>query len=702
MELSNYGAHCFKGAVADKYLKKQGESVALLATPAWTASKEKADAVAAAIMDWARDNGASVYCHWFQPMGSSGFRHGQTGQVYNTMIEFNAAGMPEWSFSGKDLLNGQTDGSSFPNGGLRATHTAGAYLTVDPESPPFIMNDTVFIPAVLAAYSGVALDEKVPLHRAVQALSKEGVRLLGHLGLKTAGLVNNIGLEQEIFLIPRAAFFKRPDLQFAGRTVMGRLPARGQEMSDHYMAPLSDASPTLACMQAIQEKCFKMGIPLRTRHREVAPNQYEFAPMFGTVVTQTDQNLVVMQVIEETAAKFGLAALLQEKPFQGINGSGKHNNWSISTAEGVQLLNPAQMYAKTGNADVFPVVMAALVSGLDKHGDLLRMSVASPGNDFRLGAMEAPPAVISTYLGDDMTAYLERFIGGASEVYKPKTRELGFGVDAIRPIEIPAEDRNRTSPFPYGGARFEFRAVGSSQNVSLVNTVLATITADGFKAISDRVEKGEKALDVARDLLKKHFRVVFNGNGYDKSWPEEADKRGIWRINSGVEAIKRFTDPKNVQLFSSLNVFTPEECAARKEVLLGHYAGTVECEAQAMIDMIVQHVIPSLKKAELPLDGVKVNDAVKSVVDGLHGLHKADDVATKATLARVLRLETMVAARKIVDEAEAVCPESLWTLATYKVRAILVALGLAPDPHLHTLRSAQDLLFLDTHFNGVS
>ena len=350
---------------------------------------------------------------------------------------------------------------------------------------------------------------------------------------------------------------------------------------------------------------------------------------------------------------------------------------SFSTAEGAQLLNPAQFYAKTGNADVFPVVMAALVSGLDKHGDLLRMAVASPGNDFRLGAMEAPPAVISTYLGEDMTSYLERFIGGATEVYKPKTRELSFGVDAIRPIEIPAEDRNRTSPFPYGGARFEFRAVGSSQNVSLVNTVLATITADGFKTISDRVEKGEKALDVARDLLKKHFRVVFNGNGYDKSWPEEADKRGIWQIKSGVEAIKRFTDPKNVKLFGSLNVFNTEECEARQEVLLGHYSGTVETEALVMVDMINQHVIPSLKAAELETQVAAVKAAAKKVEDGVHALHKADDAAAKATAARVLRLETMIEARKVVDAAEAVCPESLWTLATYK-----------------------ELLFLDSHDNG--
>jgi glutamine synthetase len=299
----------------------------------------------------------------------------------------------------------------------------------------------------------------------------------------------------------------------------------------------------------------------------------------------------------------------------------------------------------------------------------MRLAIASPGNDFRLGAMEAPPAVISTYLGDDLTAYLERFIAGGSEVYVPKTRELAFGVDAIRPIEIPAEDRNRTSPFPYGGARFEFRAVGSSQNVSLVNTVLATLTADGFKTITDRVEKGESALAVARELLKKHFRVIFNGNGYDKEWPAQADARGIWRINSGVEAIKRFTDPKNVALFGTHKVFTPEECAARQAVLLGHYTGTVECEASTLVDMVKQHVVPSLKAASLPTADVEA--AAKKVADAAHAIHGAADAAEAAAASRVLRLETMVEARKVVDAAEGLCPENLWTLASYKALLFL-------------------------------
>lgn len=287
------------------------------------------------------------------------------------------------------------------------------------------------------------------------------------------------------------------------------------------------------------------------------------------------------QIIEETAPKFGLAALFQEKPFQGVNGSGKHNNWSLSTLEGAQLLNPAQLLAKTGNTEIFPVVMAAIVFAVDTYGDLMRAAICPPGNDFRLGAMEAPPAVISTYLGEDMTDYLKRFMEGSVEPYEPKTRMLNFGVDTIAPIEIPAEDRNRTSPFPYGGARFEFRAVGSSQNVSPLNTVLASITAEGFRVISDRVEGGEAPLEVARDLLKRHFRVIFNGNGYDKAWPAEADRLGLCRIDSGVEAIQRLAAEKNVEVFGRHGVFSPEECEARRDVLLKHYAGTVETEARA-------------------------------------------------------------------------------------------------------------------------
>ena len=675
--LDGFGDHCFRGAVAKKYLSKYGESEKLLDDTTWPTQAGKADIVAKAVLDWAVDNGAGVYCHWFQPMASSGVRHGLSAQVHQTLFEFDKDGKPFYNFSGEMLLQGETDGSSYPNGGMRATHTAGGYLSLDPMSPVFIREDTVFIPACFVSYNGDALDEKTPLHRAVQSMSREGTRLLDLMGFKTDGLINNIGLEQEIFLVPRHAFYRRPDLQFTGRTVMGKEAARGQEMSDHYMGPISRATTAFDCMRQIQMECFKMGIPLKTRHREVAPNQYEFAPLFGNCISQTDQNLMVMQIIEEVASENGLAALLQEKPFAGINGSGKHNNWSLGTVDGVNLLNPKQINAASKNPEIFPVVMAALVSAIDKHGDLMRLSIASPGNDFRLGAMEAPPAVMSTYLGEDMTKYLMDFMEtGKVEAYVPQKKKLGFGADAISAIEVPAEDRNRTSPFPYGGARFEFRAAGSAQNVSIVNTCLNTMAAEAFQIVADRIEAGESPTAVAQDLLKKHSKVIFNGNGYDPEWPEQAVEKGIWRIDSGVDAIKKLTDAKNTELFEKMGVLTPRECEARKTVLLEHYVGSVEMEAMTMVDMINQHVIPSCKKAELGFVK-KLEDSVKTLKKAVGEIHGASDEAEAAALARVLRLDTMIKVREVCDEAEGLCPPSLWTLASYS-----------------------ELLFLDTYPEG--
>ena len=573
-------------------------------------------------------------------------------------------------------MKGETDGSSYPNGGLRATHTAGGYLSVDPTSPIFLRGDTIFIPASFVNYHGQALDEKTPLLRSCDALSRETKRLMGHLGWNVEGASPSIGLEQEIFFVPRDAYMKRLDLQMTGRTVLGRLGVRGQEMCDHYMAPPSLASPALACMQEIQEQCFAMGIPLRTRHREVAPNQYEFAPLFGFVTTQIDQNVTVMQVIEEVSVRYGLAALLQEKPFAEVNGSGKHNNWSIFTNCGTNLFNVGQLNKNSGNASAFPVVMSAICKAVIENGDLMRMAIASPGNDFRLGACEAPPAIMSVYLGDDMTTYLESFKNGENKEYSPTTKMLSTGVEALAPVEVPAEDRNRTSPFPYGGHRFEFRAVGSSQNVSLVNTVLNTITAKAFSDFSDAIEKGAKPSEVAREALKSSWKVIFNGNGYDSAEQEKLTKDGLWRIESGVESIARFTADKNVKLFENMKIFTPEECAARQTVLLDHYVGTVEMEALCMIDMINQHVIPSAKEAGIT--GYDLEGIVATLKKDLAAVHAETDEVKRGTLARTLRLETMVTLREKVDELEGIVPADLWTLATYK-----------------------DLMFLDqTHMEG--
>ena len=579
--LEGYGDHVFKGAVAESYLSKQGLAAGTLDNSEWTKDAAAADKVAAAVLEWATENDATSFCHVFQPLGASGVRHGLVGQVQNAFFKFDAAGKPVWDLKGKDILAGETDGSSYPNGGLRGTHCAGGYVSVDPTSPIFLRGDCIFIPSTLCSYYGDALDEKTPLLRSVDALNSEGTRLLSKLGFDVGGLQSNIGLEQEIFLIPRDQYVQRLDLMMTGRTIMGADAPRGQEMCDHYMASPSSATAALACMQEIQAQCFRLGIPLRTRHREVAPNQYEFAPLFGTATTQIDQNLVVMQIIEETAAQYGLAALLQEKPFNNINGSGKHNNWSIGTHDGVNLLNIGQITKAAGD-DAFPTIMAAIVSAIDKHGDLMRMAISSPGNDFRLGACEAPPAIVSTYLGDDMTEYLTAYAKGGGK-YEPKTKDLSMGVEGMRHMEIPAQDRNRTSPFPYGGHRFEFRAVGSAQNVSLVNTVLNTITANAFKEVADRIEGGETAQAVAADLINTHVpKVVFNGDNYDEANQEMLTKRGVWRIDSGVDAICRYSDPKNTALFEAMGVLKPNECAARQEILLDHYVGTVDIEAKCM------------------------------------------------------------------------------------------------------------------------
>ena len=627
----------------------------------------------------ATDNGANTFCHWFQPMASSGVRHGQSGQVQNKMLAFNADNKIEFDFKGKDLIKGETDGSSYPNGGLRGTHCAGGYLAIDTSSPIFLRGDTMFIPSAFVSYYGAALDEKTPLLRANAALDKQGCRLLKHLGLDVSdGLRANIGLEQEIFLIPREAYYKRPDLQLTGRTIMGKDAPRGQEMCDHYMAPLSSATPALACMQEIQDECFKLGIPLKTRHREVAPNQFEFAPLFGLNTTQIDQNLMVMQIIEEVAPRHGLTALLQEKPFNDVNGSGKHNNWSLATADGVQLFKPSAINAACNNETAFTVIMAAMIAAVDEHGDLMRMAISSPGNDFRLGACEAPPAIVSCYLGEDMTFYLEHFKDGKGKgEYVPGIKTLDLGTREVLPFEVPAEDRNRTSPFPYGGARFEFRAVGSAQNVSMVNTVLNTIIAEKFGEFSDRIDAGESPIDVAREALNKHWRVIFNGDNYCDTAQQELTDRGLWRIDSGVEAIHTLTSEKNTKLFEKMHVMTKEECEAREIILHDHYTGTVEMEALAMVDMINQHVIPSVKSAGVgPLSDLEA--AVGTIKDAMAEIHAADSSYKKAQLARVLRLETMIDIRAVCDAAEEVVPANLWTLATYK-----------------------ELLFLDSHVDAV-
>lgn len=679
-----HGSHVFRGAVARPYLLKHKLEPDTLDNPEWVRNN-KADQVAAAVLDWARDLGASSYCHWFQPMAGSLLRHGQAGQVQNCMMEFDKDGEIVWNFKGKHLLKSETDGSSYFNGGLRATHSAAAYVAIDASSPIFIRGDTVFIPAAMLSYTGFALDEKTPLLRALAALSKSGSRLLKLLGHTTSEVRANIGLEQEFFLVDRDLYVQRPDLQLTGRTVIGHSAPRSQELCDHYMGALSGRP--LACMQEIQRECFKLGIPLKTRHREVAPNQYEFAPMFGFATSQIDQNITLMQIMEEVASNHGLAVLLHEKPFQGCNGSGKHNNWSLGTAEGLNLLNAEDVAKVTNNNDIFPVVMAAIVSAVDAHGDLMRLSTSCPGNDFRLGACEAPPAIMSVYLGQDLTEYFEQYRSAKQSsdvsVYKPKTRTLDTGVNTLPLIEIPAEDRNRTSPFPYGGHRFEFRQVGSSQNNSFVNTVLATITAKSFETFANMIEnEGKSPRDVAKIALEKSFKVVFNGNCYDAANQQAMTAAGLWRFDSAVDAIQRYTAPKNIALFSEMNVLSKEELQARQNVSLSHYVGVVEMEASVLVDIIERSILPAIRANEKLIDSkstilVDLEASLIVLKQDIHEIHHTAALVTKAELSRKLRLETMLRVREVCDRAEATLPGHAWPLPTYSEMGFLT-LALKP------------------------
>ena len=516
--------------------------------------------------------------------------------------------------------------------------------------------------SIFLGYGGHALDYKLPLLRSDEAMSRECTRLLGLMGYKVTGVQSNIGLEQEFFLVPRDAYAKRPDLQAAGRTIIGKMPPRGQEMCDHYMAPLNPNA--LNCIREIQHECFKMGIPLKTRHREVAPNQYEMAPYFGNVTSQIDQNLMVMQVCEEIAAKYNLACLNQEKPFKGINGSGKHNNWSLGTKDGVNLLNAGQITRESKNPEIFPVIMAAIVSGVNKHGDLMRAAIAAPGNDFRLGAMEAPPAIISTYLGESCTQFLDDFRKGKPSEYKPVPREVETGCSLFGKFTVPTEDRNRTSPFPYGGHRFEFRAVGSSQNVSFVNTVLNTMCAEVFKEFADKIEAGAKPQAVAAEALNANWNVIFNDNGYDKSWPAKADQLKIWNIPSGADAIARLGEQKNIDLFQKVGVLSKDELIARRDIEWGHYVGMVEIEAGTLLEMLTKGIIPACKAAGMDVSALEAE--VKKVEKKFSDLHHAEDGYAKAKCARELRLEVMAEARTVCDELEGKAALGVWPYASYR------------------------------------
>ena len=546
-----------------------------------------ANAVAHAMKEWAIEKGCTHYTHWFQPLT------GVTAEKHDSFITPDGDGKVIMTFSGKDLIKGEPDASSFPSGGIRATFEARGYTAWDPTSPAFAKDGTLYIPTALLSYTGEVLDKKTPLLRSMERISKEAVRILHLLGKTEVNrVITTVGPEQEYFLIDKEIYNKRPDLVFTGRTLFGAKAPKGQELDDHYFGAIK--TRVAEFMAEIDKELWSYGIYAKTEHNEVAPSQHEVAPIYTTTNVAVDNNELLMEILKKTAEKFDLVCLLHEKPFAGVNGSGKHNNWSISTNTGENLLKPGKNPSENVQ---FLIFLAAIVKAVDEYQDLLRISVASAGNDHRLGANEAPPAILSVFLGDDLGAVVDSIeIGEEHESEGKKSMDLG--VEVLPTVRKDTTDRNRTSPFAFTGNRFEFRMLGSSANIASANIILNTAVAEELKEFADRLETVKEVKSAAKRLVvrtfKKHDRIIFNGDNYSEEWVEEAEKRGLYNLKSVPDAVKHYIDEKNIALFTNNEVLTKEEITARYEVELENYAKHINIEALTMLDMAKKDIIPAV------------------------------------------------------------------------------------------------------------
>ncbi len=548
---------------------------------------EVANIVANAMKDWAVEKGCTHYTHWFQPMT------GLTAEKLDSFISPTEDGHVIMEFSGKELVKGEPDASSFPSGGLRATFEARGYTAWDPTSYAFIKEKALCIPTAFCSYNGEALDKKTPLLRSMEAINKSALRILKMFGSDATRVTANVGPEQEYFLVDREMYAKREDLILAGRSLYGAPAPKGQELEDHYFGTIK--TRVQAYMKDLDEQLWKLGIYAKTKHNEVAPAQHELAPIYGTTNIATDHNQLTMEIMKRTARKHGFKCLLHEKPFAGINGSGKHNNWSISTNTGVNLLDPGKTPAENAQ---FLLFLTAVIKAVNDYQDILRASVASAGNDHRLGANEAPPAIISIFLGDELTGVLDAIVNGVK--YEDKKVEMEIGVDVLPHFPKDTTDRNRTSPFAFTGNKFEFRMPGSKLSVAGPNTVLNTIVADVLDQFADELEKADNFQDALDDLIKRTIKenqnIIFNGNGYSDEWPVEAEKRGLLNLKSTPEAVPAFLAQKNVDVFSKYGVYTEAELQSRVEILLDEYCKTLNIEALTMIDMAKKEILPAAAK----------------------------------------------------------------------------------------------------------
>ena len=647
-----------------------------------------ANSVAVAMKEWATENGATHYTHWFQPMTNV------TAEKHDSFISPTGDGQVIMDFSGKELVKGEPDASSFPSGGLRATFEARGYTAWDPTSPAFIKDGTLYIPTAFCSYSGEALDKKTPLLRSMQTLDKEATKLLHIIGNKDVKHVNTtVGPEQEYFLVDKELYKQRKDLVFCGRTLIGAPAPKGQEMEDHYFGALKPR--VAAYMHDLDVELWKLGIPAKTKHNEVAPAQHELAPVFDTTNVAVDHNQLTMEVMKKVADKHGLVCLLHEKPFEGINGSGKHNNWSMITDAGVNILDPGKTPAENTQ---FLIFLTAVIKAVDEYADVLRISVASAGNDHRLGANEAPPAVVSVFLGDELTEVLksienDEYFAGSRAV------QMDIGAKVLPHFVKDNTDRNRTSPFAFTGNKFEFRMLGSEASVANPNIILNTAVAECVHQFAEQLKDvpEDKMEDAIHELIKKtiidHKRVIFNGNGYTDEWIEEATKRGLFNLKSTPDALPQWIADKNIELFTKYHIFTKEEIESRYEIWLESYSKILNIESNTMIEMVQKDFLPSVfayidKVAATAVAKKSVVSDVSTASEGklIKELSQlADEISTgletlKADTAKALATEDPLAnakayqtvvlsdmdeLRKSVDAAETLIPDALLPYPTY-------------------------------------
>lgn len=637
-----------------------------------------ANVVANAMKDWAIERGATHFTHWFQPMT------GITAEKHDSFISPIKGGHVIMEFSGKELVRGEPDASSFPSGGLRATFEARGYTAWDPTSYAFIKDNTLCVPTAFCSYGGEALDKKTPLLRSMEAINRQAMRVLKLFGNADVTSVRvTVGPEQEYFLVDKELFTKRKDLLYTGRTLFGAMPPKGQELEDHYFGTIK---PRIAAfMLELNTELWKLGVLAKTEHNEVAPAQHELAPIFTTANIAADHNQLTMEVMQKLAKKHGLVCLLHEKPFDGVNGSGKHNNWSLSTNTGVNLLEPGGTPYENAQ---FLLFLCAVIKAVDEYQDLLRISVATPGNDHRLGANEAPPAIVSMFLGDELEGVLDAIEAGAAYDAKEQV-QMKIGVHVLPRFPKDTTDRNRTSPFAFTGNKFEFRMLGSSASISDANVVTNTAVAEALKQYADILEAApdfEAALhDLIRDTIKEHKRIIFNGNGYDDAWVAEAERRGLSNLRTTPDALKHFLDEKNVALFTSHRVLTEAEMKARHEIMLESYCKIVNIEALTMLDMAKKEILPAVTAYAGEL--AKAAAAKRSVLAGADCTYEEAAISSLSDLSAKLYKETLALSDTLAEAAKAAGPAAAADCYKNEVIGAMAALRATADS-LETITAA--------------